>query len=163
MTQIDHKCKMAVCQCGHQPDGFTIGYSSKPYYMTCRCGKRLLDGHGATDSFATAWELVSEFDTGDEFYFDDVMESVITSGWLVDIGFDWMDGDEDDPPFAIIPVTDQIKLMLIPYEVGLDWMVYLVTQRSRLLVAADHVSDVRGRDSIRVLLAFLGVDVEECD
>tara|TARA_R110000772_G_scaffold17946_1_gene49748 strand:- start:6715 stop:6912 length:198 start_codon:yes stop_codon:yes gene_type:complete len=54
--QVNSKTdKLNKCSCGHKPDGYWIGYSRTPYYLTCKCGKHVGDYGGSPQNIIDAW------------------------------------------------------------------------------------------------------------
>lgn len=59
MTQIDRETDMFLpCSCEMRPSSYSIGYGPTPYYMSCGCGKRMVDGLGGPEStFIESWNV----------------------------------------------------------------------------------------------------------
>ncbi len=52
--------KLNKCSCGHKPDSYWIGYSRTPYYLHCKCGKRVNNIGGNPQNIIDAWNDIAD-------------------------------------------------------------------------------------------------------
>ncbi len=52
--------KLNKCSCGHKPNSYWIGYSRTPYYLQCKCGKRVNNIGGNPQNIIDAWNDIAD-------------------------------------------------------------------------------------------------------